>query len=161
MHRVRRRLRDEKGETLLELMLAIGMLGIIVVAIASTMVISIVVSGVHRNQASAQAYARDYAEQIEAYIASGTSGSQHYVNCATAGAYGPGVVGYTEVNGFTATASAALTWNGTTWGACNTDPGYQKVTVTVQSPDIGAKRAIESLDVILRNPCRASDGTCP
>lgn len=158
--RVRGRLKGEQGETLLELIIAIGILGIVVVAIASTITISAVVSGVHRNEASAQAYVRDYAEQIEAYIASGTSASPHYVACAGVGAYSPGNVGYTVPSGFSAAVSAASAWNGTAWIACGTDPGFQKVTVTVTSSDIGSRQANESLDVILRKPCRDTDGTC-
>jgi type II secretory pathway pseudopilin PulG len=155
-----RRLRGESGETLLELVMALGILGIAVVAIASTMVISTVTSAKHRNEASAQTYARDYAEQIEAYVASGSSGSSHYIACAGANAYSPSTVNYTVPTGFTATASAASAWNGSIWGGCSSDPGFQKVTVTVKSNDTGATIATESVDVVLRNPCRSTDGTC-
>lgn len=140
--------------------MAIAILAIVVIAIASTITISAVVSGVHRDQASAQAYARDYAEQIEAYVASGTAASQHYVNCASAGTYSTSTVGYTVAPGFNATASAALSWNGSAWVACSADPGFQKVTVTVTGPQTGSRQATESLDVILRNPCRSTDGAC-
>jgi type II secretory pathway pseudopilin PulG len=160
MHSLRRRLREEGGETLLELVMALGILGIAIVAIASTMAISTAVSANHRNEASAQTYARDYAEQIEAYVASGTSGSPHYVACAGANAYSPGTVGYTVPTGFTATVTAASAWNGSNWGACSTDPGFQKVSVTVASADTGVAAATESVDVVLRNPCRDTDGTC-
>ena len=158
--KLRGRLKSDAGETLLELVMAIGILAIVVVAIASTITISAVVSGVHRDQASAQAYARDYAEQIEAYVASGSGGTQRYVACAGAGAYSPGTVGYTVPGGFTASVSAASVWNGSAWVACGTDSGVQKVTVSVVSPQIGARQANETIDVVLRKPCRDTDNVC-
>jgi type II secretory pathway pseudopilin PulG len=160
MRSVIRRLRQESGETLLELVMAIGILGIAVVAIASAIAVSTIVSAKHRNQASAQTYVRDYAEQIEAYVASGTAASTHYIACAGANAYSPGTVGYAVPAGFTATVSAASAWNGSVWGGCTTDPGFQRVKVTVSSLDTGATVASESIDVVLRNPCRATDGAC-
>ena len=160
MRSIRRRLRGEGGETLLELVMALGILGIAVIAIASTMAVSTAVSARHRSEASAQTYARDYAEQIEAYVASGTSGSQHYINCAAANAYSPATVGYTVPSGFTATVTAASAWNGSAWGACGTDPGFQKVSVTIASTNTDVAGASESVDVVLRNPCRDTDGTC-
>lgn len=160
MPSLRRRLREESGETLLELVMALGILGIAVVAIASTMTISTAVSAKHRSQASAQTYARDYAEQIEAYVASGTSGSAHYISCAGANAYSPATVGYAVPTGFTANTSAATAWNGSAWAACVTDPGFQRVTVTVSSTNVDVASATELVDVVLRNPCRDSDSSC-
>lgn len=142
----------ERGETLLELLVAITILGIAVSAIIGGVVDSILVTDIHRKQTTAGLFARDYAEAIENNV----DGSG-YVACAAAGAYSPATVGFTVPAGFTATVGAALSWNGSTWVNCTSDTGAQKVTVQVASTDT---RAVESIDVVLRKPCRPTDGAC-
>src|SRR5262245_55540646 len=62
-----RRLRDrpERGETLLELMMAITILGVCVVAIGSGIAVSVAISSVHRDQATAQDSLHNYAEALQ------------------------------------------------------------------------------------------------
>lgn len=148
-----RRLRDA-GETLIEVVFAIFILGTAAVAITESMLVSTKLSDVQRKEANAASDVRDYAEAIQNYVA-GTS--SHYQSCAAANFYAPGVVGYTVPSGYTASQSAALTWNNTSWGACSTDPGFQRVTISISSAD---SRASEKLDVVLRRPCRQSDALC-
>ena len=54
----------DRGETLLELIVAITILGVCVVAIGSGIAMSITVSALHRNQANAQAALHNYAETL-------------------------------------------------------------------------------------------------
>ena len=144
--------RDERGETLLELLIAVVIMGIAMVAIVGGLVTAILMSDIHRKQSTAGAAVRDYAERIETYVAGG-----NYVGCAPATAYAPGTVGYPVPSGFSTTATVAQTWNGSSWGTCSADNAYQKISLTVSSAD---GRASEKLDLVLRRPCRPADSTC-
>src|SRR4051794_38013316 len=57
---------DERGETLLELVIAIVILGVCVVAIGSGIAVSVKVSGIHRDQSTAGAFLHNYAETLQA-----------------------------------------------------------------------------------------------
>ncbi|WP_427889872.1 type IV pilus modification PilV family protein [Kribbella sp. GL6] len=143
--------RDERGESLLELMIAVALMGIAVVAIMAGLTTSIMVSDIHRKQAVAAATVRSYAEAVENYVA-----GSGYQACASASSYAPSTVGLLVPAGYAASASAASSWSGSTWVACSGDTGLQKITLTVSN----GTRASEQLDVILRKPCRMADGTC-
>jgi type II secretory pathway pseudopilin PulG len=145
-----RRLANDQGETLIELIIAVAIMGIAMVSIVSGIGTSILMSDVHRKQATAGAYVRDYAEKVETYVA-----GAGYTPCAPASTYTPSTVGFAlPSGGYSAAASAALSWNGSAWVACSADNGYQKVTLIISNND---GRASESLDVVLRRPCRTSD----
>src|SRR5690242_1565845 len=88
---------EERGETLVELLVALAILGIAVVAVIGAFGSSITLSDVHRKQASAGAAVRNYAELVADYVA-GTG----YSSCAAASAYSAGTVGYTAPSGYTA-----------------------------------------------------------
>jgi prepilin-type N-terminal cleavage/methylation domain-containing protein len=155
----RRRVADERGETLLELLIAITIMGVALVAIMAGVTTSILMSDIHRKQATAGAAVHTYAEVIENYVARSAAG---YHTCASTLDYAPATVGFAVPTGFGVTASAAKAWNGTNWVPCTTDNdnGLQKVTLGVASSD---SRATETLDVILRRPCRpapSTDGPC-
>jgi type II secretory pathway pseudopilin PulG len=141
---------DDGGETLIELLMAVAIMGIAVVAIVGGIGTSILMSDVHRKQATAGAVVRQYAEAIESSVAAG-----NYVDCATVAAYSS-PPGLSIPPGYTATATAASSWTGLVWDTCSIDNGYQKITLTVRSNDT---RASESLDVILRKPC-GTGSTC-
>lgn len=128
-----RRIEGERGETLLELVVAIAILGVAVVAIASGIAVSVVVSGTHRDQANAGAYLHNYAEQVSA----------DYTGC------GASLPSLTAKTGFQAPSLSVKYWTGTAFGpsTCSTDPGVQQVTITVTSVD---GRVTESLIVIVR-----------
>jgi Tfp pilus assembly protein PilE len=140
---MRRPTRNEQGESLLELVIAVAILGIAVVAIAAGISVSIIVADTHRKQATAGFVAKSYAEAIEQYVASGG-----YAVCAAPSSYQPATVSFPVRAGFTPTSSAAMSWTGAGWSTCTADTGVQKVTVTVTSDG----RATESIDVVLRKP---------
>jgi type II secretory pathway pseudopilin PulG len=147
---------DERGETLLELLIAVVIMGITVVAVIGGLATSIKISDIHRKQATAGAAVRSWAEAIENYVA-----STSYIDCAGRDAYKPSVVGYLPSLpvGYTWSQTAATSWDGSSsnWVSCVSDNGYQKVLLSVTSPDL---RVTETLDIVLRKPCRPTDASC-
>ena len=144
--------RSEAGETLLELVMAVTIMGIALVAIVGGLVTSILVSDTHRKQAAAGAFARDYGAAIQNAVATGG-----YKPCDATGYASTAVTGF-DTTGYTKSIKSVAYWNGSGWqGSCGTDRGLQKVTVLVRSND---SRASEQLDVVLRKPCRISDPAC-
>ena len=60
---------DERGETLVEVIVAIVILGIAAAAILGGVVLSVKTSDVHRKEASGGGYVRSDAEEIQRYVA--------------------------------------------------------------------------------------------
>jgi prepilin-type N-terminal cleavage/methylation domain-containing protein len=137
---------DDRGETLIELLVALAILGIALVAIIGAFGASITMSDVHRKQASAGAAVRNYAELVTNYI-----GGTGYTACAAVGAYSAATVGYTAPTGYTASPVSIKYWTGSAWSAsCGSDSGLQQLTLAVSSTDT---RATERLVLVLRKPC--------
>ena len=143
---------DESGESLLELLIAVAIMGIAVVAIMAGLVTSVLVSDVHRKQATAGTAVRDYAEAIQTSVA-----ADHYVPCADAASYKPDALtpAFSAPSGFTpiVVAGSVRYWNGSSWQtSCSiaSDLGLQQLTVQVTSAD---NRATERVTVVLRRPC--------
>lgn len=148
----RRDVSTDGGETLIELLVAIAVMGIAAVAIVGSLTTGILVSGIHRNEATAGAAVRGYAEAIETSIAAG-----NYVDCASTSSYSASAVAFAAPTGFVISAYTITYWTGSAWGSCTTpDGGVQRVTLTVSSAD---GKAVESLAVILRKPC-ATGSSC-
>ncbi|HYS38718.1 MAG TPA: type II secretion system protein [Pseudonocardiaceae bacterium] len=144
---------DDRGETLLEVLIAVVIMGIAIVAIIGGLVTSVLLSDVHRKQATAGAAVRDYAETIEKYAAAG-----NYVPCATAASYAAGSVGFTKPTGYTPAVNAVAYWNGSGWvSGCGTDLGLQQLKVQVASDDT---RANEQLTIVVRKRCGLADTLC-
>jgi type II secretory pathway pseudopilin PulG len=151
----RRRERDARGETLIELLVAMTILGIAVVALVGGIGTSVVMSDIHRKQATAEAVIHTYAEAIEGSVAAPTTS---YVACPTLTTYGS-PPGFTVPSGFTATVTAIAyrEASGAFATTCSSNIGIQRLTLSVRSGDAKAK---ETLNVFLRTPCRTSDATC-
>src|SRR4051794_35211596 len=81
----------ERGESLVEVLVALTILGVAAVAIVAGLQLSVKTSDINRKQTTGGAYARSYAEAIERYVA---SAPDHYVACAAANAYAPATVGF-------------------------------------------------------------------
>jgi type II secretory pathway pseudopilin PulG len=135
---------DDKGETLLELLVAVVILGVAVVAVVGGIGASIMMSDIHRKQATAGAYARDYAEAIENYVAAG-----NYNETATP-SYSAATIGFTVSSGFAASVTSVKCWNGTGFVTCPTGNGIEQLTLQVASTD---NRASERLVLVIRKPC--------
>ncbi|HEY3260017.1 MAG TPA: prepilin-type N-terminal cleavage/methylation domain-containing protein [Pseudonocardiaceae bacterium] len=141
----------DRGETLIELIVAVAILGIAGVAIVSGLGTAIVVSGTHRQQTTAGATVRNYGEAIETdVIANG-----YQASCT------PGyAAGFAAPAGYSAPRIAAVAfWNGSTFPAtcvATGDRGVQRLTLEVSSVD---NRATERLVILVRKPC-APGGSC-
>lgn len=148
------RLRTESGATLIEMLVALSILSIAGVAVLAGLQMSIFASDIHRKQSTGGAYVRTYAEAIQRYL----DDNAHYVPCASANTYAPGVVGFTEPTGFTASHAAVvpLAGNGQAASCPGGDTGVQRVRLQVRAND---GRATESLTIVLRRSC-GSGSTC-
>jgi hypothetical protein len=154
MWTVSHRTARESGESLIELLVTVTILGVSVIAVAGAIVIGILMSDIHRKQATAGTTVRDYAEAVQDAVVAGG-----YVGCATPTAYAS-PAGFSAPTGYSATvvAGSVKYWNGTAWQAtCGTDTGLQQLTLQVKSTD---SRASEELVLVLRKPCRLADSPC-
>lgn len=147
--------RGDAGETLVELIVAVAILGIAAVAILGGLMLSVKSSDLHRKQATGGAYVRSFAEAIQNSI--DLSGG--YKSCGSA----PAAYGAVPVPGLPAGYSTEVTtiqsWSATGWGACTAD-GIQRVDLVVRSGDTDpTRRAEETLTVVLRRPCNGSADT--
>jgi type II secretory pathway pseudopilin PulG len=150
---------QDLGETLLEILVAVAILGIAVVAVIGSLGIGIKTSDIHRQQATAGTTVRDYAEAVGTALAGNVAGSGGYTGCATAGAYAT-PPGYSPPSGYTASVvpGSLRYWSGGGWQTtCGTDTGLQRLTLQVTSSD---GRAVEQLVLVLRKPCRLGDALC-
>ncbi|MDQ1631658.1 MAG: hypothetical protein QOC80_1630, partial [Frankiaceae bacterium] len=93
---MRRCPQDDRGSTLLEVLIATALLGLVGTALLGALGTVIVMSDTHRKQATAGATVRDYAEAIQNKVA--TAG---YGLCALPAAYAP-PASLTVPPGFTA-----------------------------------------------------------
>jgi prepilin-type N-terminal cleavage/methylation domain-containing protein len=122
--------RHEAGLTLVEVLLAIAILGIGVVVIVGGMMTSIKVSAQGRQSAESQTTLRGYAEAV-----AGAS----YVDCAVATSYSTTVIGYTAPTGYVPTLAVSY-WtasgaSGSFGGTCTADSGLQRLVLTVTAAD--------------------------
>lgn len=147
MQRLRGTAGDEQGETLVELMVAIAIIGIAAVAILSGLLLSVKASTVHRNQATGGAYVRSFAEAIQNHV-----DANGYTACGSAAGVYQGVSVPDLPSGYTKAVANLQSWTGSAWGACTAD-GIQRVQLTVTSTGDASHRAVETLTVVLRRPC--------
>jgi type II secretory pathway pseudopilin PulG len=145
----------DRGETLIELLMTVLILGTAVVAVVGALAVAIRVSDVHRKQATAGAAVRAFAEALEQAVAQAPSG---YQPCGSEQQY-EGL--YTPPPGYLHDVDPVIrVWDGAGFTAaatpCN-DQGVQLVSLRV-STDGG--QISESLDVVLRLPCRPEVDAC-
>lgn len=150
-------MRSDRGESLVEVLVAVTILGVAAVAVLAGMQMSVTASDIHRKQTTGSAYARSYAEAITEYVASANG---HYEPCAAANHYSPALVGLTGLPaGFSATHTAAkrVGSSGAAGTCSGNDTGLQQLDITVSSADA---RAAERLTVLVRKPCGAGMTVC-
>ncbi|HJP78864.1 MAG TPA: type II secretion system protein [Pseudonocardiaceae bacterium] len=144
---------NDRGETLLEVLVAVTIMAIAVVAIVGGIGTSILISDVHRKQATAGDAVRDYAETIENLVATGG-----YKPCGSTSDYTTLAAGFAPPTGFQDSIVSMRYWSSDAWQAsCGTDTGLQQLTVRVASGD---GRAAEQLVIVLRKPCGLGDALC-
>jgi prepilin-type N-terminal cleavage/methylation domain-containing protein len=140
----------ERGETLIELLITVAILGLGSAAILGGTLTAVASSTLHRHQAQAQALLRSWAEQVADVTDS------DWVPCAPPGAYARPAPA-TIPTGFTAEVAAVQYWDPATAAfssSCGMDSGVQRVELTVTMPSGGFPGALQSLAVVVRRPCR-------
>lgn len=149
--RRRHRRRDDRGESLIELLVAMAIMSTAVIALVAGIGTAIRISDIHRKQATAGSYVRSYSEAVQSAIADTPTA---YAACATSTTYQSA---YTvpDPTRYQAEITAVTYWDGTGFVATcpATDLGLQRVSLRVRSLD---GRASETLDVVIRRPCRSA-----
>ena len=142
------RSRGERGETLIELLATIVIMGTVVIAVVAGIGVAVTASDENTKQVNALTVLRNYAEAIA---------SAKYLPCATATNYLPGAVGYTAPSGYSVSIVGSVTYyDGTSSSpavyvaSCPTpDGGAQRMTIRAQSSD---NRADRSFEIVKRGP---------
>lgn len=151
MSRARRlRRRHELGETLVELLVTVAIMGTAFVGILAGIGTTFMATDSHRQDATAEAVVRTYAERMK------DPTGMVYVNCATSATYGIPNGFSVPAAGWTATVTTLLYWQGDTTpatftGVCGTDKGLQQLALTVTSP-AGAHQATATVVIVKRKP---------
>jgi type II secretory pathway pseudopilin PulG len=153
---------DDRGETLIELVVAVAIMGVVVVALLGAIATSIRMSDVHRKQARAGAFLRSYAEEIQNSVAEGAG----YKPCAdTVITRYPASSFLGDVQLYPPTITAVTFWNGSMFvpSAGAKDIGVQRLSLLLVSKDT---QVSETLDLVLRRPAPSAttlmlDVSCP
>ena len=119
-------LADDRGATLLEVLMAVVILGITAAAVLGGLLTSVTVSDVHRKQATAGVVARDYAENVA---------GRGYVECGGPADYAVAPAAVPVPAGYTAGVTSVEYWNGGAWSGSCASTGLQRVTVAASSDD--------------------------
>lgn len=152
---------SESGESLVELMITIAILGVAMVAVLGGIWTSMRVADYHRKTATADVVLRNFAEVLQA-----SSGTYQYIPCATlSGAlayptysppapnasYAATITTIEYLTGYT--ASDQPTWQVSTTGCpSGGDQGIQRLTLRSDGPITDPKvRGVESVIVIKRD----------
>jgi Tfp pilus assembly protein PilV len=148
----------DRGETLIELLVAVVIMGTGVVAIVGGLGTAIMMSDIHRKQATIAEDLNAFAAAIEGAVAT----SPGYIDCATDSGGARPYPSYTPGPGYQANIPQVRYWDGTTstfTTSCTVgnDHGVQLVTLHVWSND---DRVDRSMDIVIRKPCRPADASC-
>jgi len=134
--------RADRGESLIEALVTIAILGIAVVALLGAVLMGVKTSALHRKHAQAQAELRSWGERISA---------DSWDDCANRQSFaGPGLL----PDGLNGTITAVQYWNGTTFGpVCNPSAGLQQVTLRITVAAGIHPGFSQDLEVVVRKPC--------
>jgi type II secretory pathway pseudopilin PulG len=135
---------SETGETLVETLIALAILGITVTAVLGGLATIVSASSRHRDLSNATAAVRGLAEDLEqqARQAANWKCADHYALTLPA-VYRPP----TQQPAFNVNVTAQ-SWNGTSFVTCSPSQAVQKASLVVSND-----RAKATLDVVLRKPC--------
>ena len=145
--RLRSRVGD-RGDTLIEVLVAVVILGLAAVAILGGLAASAKTSSHDRGHSRATGYVRDFAESIEQTVSGGGYDPAGTYTYSPGGAYLASVV-----SAQCATTASEKT-GAPAWGPCPGGGDVQLLTLNVTGPG-GADS--ESLKVVVRRAC---NGTC-
>lgn len=140
--------RSDAGDTLVEILLAVFIMGVAAVAILTAFETSVSTSALHRKQATAGALVRDLGEWL-------TGAKTTYVGtCAAVAdktAYGVAEAAWEVANplpsGYTASVTGIAYWNNGSAqfvATCSSDPGFERIDIEVRSTD---GQAVETLQI--------------
>jgi type II secretory pathway pseudopilin PulG len=124
------RARREAGETLVELLVTITIMGIAFGAILAGVGVAIASSDSHRQESTAEGVLRNYAERLT------DQKDVPYVACAGPSSYAAVPPGFSAPIGWTVsiTGVSYLQGDNTFGGACSPDRGAQQLTLRAESP---------------------------
>ena len=141
-----RRARGERGDTLIEVLITISIMGIAFTGLLAGLATAIRLSGIHRGQANAAVVLVSAADSVK---------NQSYVACpsVTTSSYNP-TSGVTLPSGWSSSNVTILSvkpWNGSAFQAScpATDQGLQLITSKATSPDSSSS---EQVDLVKRVP---------
>jgi type II secretory pathway pseudopilin PulG len=148
----------DRGETLIELLVAVVIMGTAVVAIVGGLGTAILMSDIHRKQSIIAEDLNAFAAAIQGAVAT----SPGYIDCATGSGGARPYPSYTPGPGYQADIPQVRYWNATTSTftttcALGSDLGAQLLTLHVWSDD---GRVDRSMDIVVRKPCRPADASC-
>jgi prepilin-type N-terminal cleavage/methylation domain-containing protein len=145
--------RAERGETLIELLITVTIMGVLFVAVMAGTATSIAMSDFHRQDGTAEGVIRAYAERVA------DPTDVPYVDCGsvTTATYAT-PIGFTLPNtDWTASVTSVVFWQGAGSnpqfsGVCpSPDKGLEQLTLQVQSK-AGKNQARESVVIVKRKP---------
>jgi Tfp pilus assembly protein PilV len=144
----------QAGETLVELLISIMIIGISVTAILGGVRIAVAASTLDQRQIHAQALLRSWGE----YAVGQTTDANYTTSCATSLTY-PATLQALPA-GFTAAQTKLEFWNGTSFagGACSTDPGVRRIELTMSVAPALYPGFTSTYDVVVRRPCLTVGG---
>ena len=155
--------RGEAGETLIEVLVTVILMGIGFVAVMSAILTAVNVATVNSDRTTASLNLQSWAEEIEQPFR--YNGSTTYIPCATGATYG-GPASFPVDANFTATMTDVKYFRDFAGGqpnfttplnTCYTtgDKGMQLITIRIESPTHRGSKAVESVTVVKR------DRQCP
>ena len=146
----RSRARGDGGETLLELLISLMIIGVGVVAILGAVRIAVDASSLDQRQIHAQALLRSWGE----YAVAQTTDASYPATCGT-----PSVLTYPASlqalpPGFTPQLSNVEYWDGAGFAAtCGTDSGVRRLKLTMTVDSALYPGFASTYDVVVRRPC--------
>jgi prepilin-type N-terminal cleavage/methylation domain-containing protein len=150
----------ERGETLVEILVTVAIMGICFVAILLGVTTAYTATDTHRQESTAEGVLRSYAERIK-------DQNLTYIDCTSNPSPGPAYLAAAEaasggllpVSGFTPSVTNVTYWDGQqtgsgaqnpAFGACGVgDNGVQRISIQVVSPH-GPHGATESMTIVKR-----------
>jgi len=137
--------RRDAGETLIELLVTMLIMGVTGLAIAGGLSVALSAAVTTRQQAQVEKHLRTWAETI----ANGSDGS--YTSCSSLGCYQS--LEPTPPSGISGSVVSVECWSGTAFAGCGTDVGIRRVRLAVTASGGGFPGFSRNLDVVVRRPC--------
>jgi len=134
---------SDAGDTLIEVILAVGIVALTAVALVGTILTSITSSTEHRTLTDSDTYIKSFADAAQQQIQ--RQNNPLFQKCASSYGVNPP---NTIPSSYTVGISSIQYWNGSGWsGSCSGNPA-QLITVTVTSPT----QLTSSLSFAVRDP---------